>query len=165
MRLAIFALILVPLAATSAAAASAPRESWGKAGVTYERYRQDAVECTSAGYNLDISQTEDAKAFVAASRRLETEIGAGVDPYTYQSIVHNVRPEMRYRDIKQVLQSTVDQCLISRGYTKFRLTDDQRRGIKKLKIGSPERHAYLHSLASNPTVLATQVVPPTQSQQ
>jgi len=157
MRLLTSALCLV--AATSVSAAPAPQESWGKAGVDYDQYRLDALECSSEGYDLDISKTEDAKAFVSASRRLETEIGSGVDPYTYQTIVDSVRPGARYRSIRQLQQSTVDQCLVSRDYSKFRLTDQQQSGLRKLKAGSVERHMYLYKLGSDPNVLTNQSVP------
>lgn len=156
MRVALSALLLI--GATSAAAAPAPQESWGKAGVTYDQYRLDAVECSSEGYNLDISQTEDAKAFVRASRQLETEIGSGLDPYTYQSIVKNARPGMRYRSIKNLQQSTVDHCLANRGYRKFRLNAQQRDGLQKLKVGSLERHMYLYRLGTDSNVVGTQAV-------
>ena len=157
MRLAISALLLI--AATSAAAAPAPSESWGKAGVSYDQYRLDAFECSSEGYNFDISQTEAAQAFVTASRRLETEIGAGVDPYSYQTIVNNARPDMHLRDIKHVQLSVVEQCLVKRGYTKFRLNDQQRDGLKKLKVGSVDRHMYLYKLGADPNLLSAQSVP------
>src|SRR3954449_11141058 len=154
MRLVTSALFLV--AATSVSAAPAPPESWGKVG--YEQYRLDALECSSQGYGLDISNTEDAKAFVSASRRLETEIGSGVDPYTYQTIVKSVRPGARFRSIKELQQSTVDECLLSRGYSKFRLTDQQQSGLRKLKAGSVERHMYLYKLGREPNVLTSQSV-------
>lgn len=157
MRLAISGLLL--MAATSAAAAPAPSESWGKAGVSYDQYRLDAFECSSEGYNFDISKTEAAQAFVTASRRLETEIGAGVDPYSYQTIVNNARPDMHLRDIKHVQLSVVQQCLVKRGYTKFRLNDQQRDGLKKLKVGSDDRHMYLYKLGADPNVLSSQAVP------
>ena len=58
--------------AASANAAPAPQESWGKSGVTLAQYRQDAIDCASLGYYLDIASTDDAKAFVTASRRLDS---------------------------------------------------------------------------------------------
>jgi len=146
------------LAAVSASAGPARSESWGKAGVGYDQYRLDALECSSEGYDLDISKTQDAKVFVSASRRLETEIGSGVDPITYQTIVNSVRPDVRFRSIKQLQQSTVDACLASRGYSKFRLTDQQQSGLRKLKAGSLERHMYLYKLGSDPHVLTSQSV-------
>src|SRR3954447_4455763 len=100
MRATAFTLSLI--GAMSVSAAPAPPASWGKPGVGYDQYRLDALECSSQGYGLDISKTDDAKAFVSASRRLETEIGSGVDPYTYQTIVNGVRPGARFRSIKQL---------------------------------------------------------------
>src|SRR4030095_2421739 len=67
-----------------------------------------------------------------------------------QHIVESARPEQRSRNIKRTLQTTTDSCLISRGYSKFALTTEQRHQLKKLKVGSDERHAYLFRLASNP---------------
>jgi hypothetical protein len=169
MRRAPFLLIAL---ASPAIAAPGPEASWGKAGVPFDQYRQDAVECGREGYYLDVSQTDAAKTLVGASKQLDAVTSSGfasVDPVEYantqQRIVYGARPDKQFRDIKHLLQAKVDQCLTGRGYTKFRLTDDQRRSMKKLKVGSPERHAYLYSLASNPTVLATQVEPVAKSEQ
>ena len=65
---------------------------------------------------------------------------------------------MRFRSIKQLQQSTVDACLASRGYSKFRLTDQQQSGLKKLKAGSVERHKFLYRLGSDAHVLTSQSV-------
>ena len=179
----LFAVSLVSIAAaTAVAAAPAPKESWGKAGITLAQYRQDALECGLQGHYTDISQTDDAKAFVNASKQLDavTTGGASV-PMTIESnpggpdmtnatdqmaayaaqqqhIVDNVRPDERFKSIKRTLESKADQCLISRGYSKFALTDEQRHALKKLKAGSDERRAYLYSLATNPAVLQSQKV-------
>jgi len=161
--------------ATPAFSAPAPEESWGKAGISFDQYRQDAVECGREGYYLDISDTTDAKEFVKASRQLDTINGmtpggtTNVGPNgqvssnevdqmarfaaTQQHVIESVRPEQRFRNIKQTLQTTTDNCLVNRGYSKFYLTDDQRHQLRKLKAGSEQRHNYLYSLASNPVVL------------
>ena len=177
--LAIPLLILVlPMPASSA---PAPQESWGKAGVSLTQYRQDAVECALQGHYLDISQTDDAKAFVKGSRQLDAVTSGASAPSTtgasgtgpamtdsvdqmvryanrQQHIVESVRPEQRFHSIKRTLVAKDEQCLMQRGYSKFRLTDDQRRRLSKLKAGSDERRAYLYSLASNPAVLQSQSV-------
>src|SRR6476646_7611774 len=75
MRILFAVSLFAAVVASPATSAPAPSESWGKTGVTYDQYRLDAFECSSEGYNFDISQTEGAQAFVYASRRLETEIG------------------------------------------------------------------------------------------
>jgi hypothetical protein len=177
--------IAVFVTATPALAAPAPVESWGKAGISLNQYRADAVECGRAGYYLDISRTEDAKAFVRASKQLDllptaglastttsaSAIGDGTNDATAQAIgfagtqqhiIDNVRPKERMHDLEQLLQATVDRCLAGRGYSKFRLTDDQRRQLRRLKLGSEQRHTFLYQLASSPAVLQTQRIDPQQ---
>src|SRR5437763_14365109 len=51
--------------------APAPQESWGKAGISLAQYRQDALECGLKGHYADVSNTQDAKELVRASRRLD----------------------------------------------------------------------------------------------
>lgn len=165
--------------AASATAAPAPKESWGKAGITLAQYRQDSLECGLKGYYTDISKTDDAKAFVNASKQLDAITTGASVPMTVESngtgpdatntldqmaqyadeqqhIVDNVRPDERFKSIKKTLESAADQCLISRGYSKFELTDEQRHALRHLKAGSDQRRQYLYSLASNPAVLQSQ---------
>ena len=167
--------------AAASSAAPAPQESWGRAGVSFAQYRQDAIDCATQGYYLDIANTDDAKAFVTASRQLDSlpmgasavsTAGSGstgpagdnsVDVIanfagTQQHIIDSVHPGQRFQSIKKMQLSATDQCLTKRGYSKFRLTDDQRHRLRKLKFGSDERRAYLYSLASNATVLQSQAV-------
>jgi hypothetical protein len=176
----LFAVSLVSaMFATAAAGAPSPKESWGKAGITLEQYRQDALECGLKGYYTDISKTEDAKQFVKASQQLDAITTGASAPMTVESnatgpdttnaadqvaayadqqqhIVESVRPDERYKSIKKTLISSTEQCLAGRGYSKFELTDDQRKILRKLKAGSDQRRAYLYSLASNPTILQSQ---------
>lgn len=171
----LFAVSLLGFAASSLSAAPAPPDSWGKAGVTLAQYRQDAVDCAIEGYNLDISKTEDAKEFVRASRELEnmpggmtiqtastgTSNGNSITDIVdwadmQQHVVASVRPEERFKNIKQMQLAKTDECLVKRGYSKFHLTDEQRHQLSKLKFGSDERRQYLYRLASNPAVLASQ---------
>ena len=167
-----------------ASSATAPKESWGKAGVTLTQYRQDALYCGLRGYYTDISQTDDAKAFVKASKQLDAVTSGGasapmtvdssatgpnttnsVDQLaqyaaTQQHIVESIRPDERFKSIKKTLVSTDEECLAGRGYSKFALTDEQRKALSKLKDGSDARRAYLYSLASDPEILQNQRATP-----
>src|SRR5947209_19715526 len=179
----LFAIALLALVVpASANSAPAPEESWGKAGVSLAQYRQDALECALKGHYLDISTTDDAKAFIKASRQLDavttgasapavagangmgsSTTDSSVDQMVeyanqQQHIVESVRPEQRFHSIKRMLVDRTGQCLSNRGYSKFRLTEDQRRQLHKLKFGSDERRVYLYNLGTNPTVLQTQGV-------
>ena len=173
---AFLAVSLVGLMAASAAAAPAPEDSWGKAGVTFIQYRQDAADCAVQGYLLDISQTQDAQDFVRATKELDSVPGGlviqstGITPTSssvdvvswgniQQHIIDSLRPEERFKNIKAMQLAKTASCLVQRGYSKFRLTDDQRRQLKHLKFGSDQRRVYLYSLASNPAVLQSQRAP------
>ena len=74
-------------------------------------------------------------------------------------IVDSIHPAQRMRNIGHLLQSTIEKCLVSKGYSKLVLTDDQRKHLGKLKAGSEQRKAYLYSLASDPDVLEAQAEP------
>jgi len=176
-------LLAVPTAALFIAepgfSAPAPKESWGKAGVSLAQYRQDALYCGLKGYYTDISKTDDAKAFVKASNQLDAVTSGASAPMTIESngmgpdatnsaeiaagfadqqqhIVDSVRPDERYKTIKKTLVTNDEQCLASRGYSKFLLTDQQRKALSKLKAGSDARRAYLYSLATDANVLRSQ---------
>lgn len=163
------ALAAAALAAGAAQAAPAPRESWGKPGVSYEAYRADALECGKQGYLLDISHTDDAQAFVRASRQLDdatqstTSGGPGAAPGAAASdpidqavriakeqdqIQASVQPERRMARIKTLMQATVDKCLAAKGYVRFALKPEERRELEHLKPGSDARRTYLYKLAS-----------------
>jgi len=162
--------ILVPvilgaiLFSTGASGASAPRESWGKADVSLDQYREDAVLCGRQAYYLDVSNTPAAKALVRASSQIEN-LPSNINENNFQPVsgaeaitmaVQGARPEQRFREIAALQKSTLENCLTSLGYVRFRLTEAQRDHLSKLRGGSPERHAYLHSLASDPKILSAQ---------
>ncbi len=168
--------------ASSVHSAPAPQESWGKPGISLDQYRQDALECGLKGHYTDVASTQDAKVLVRASSQLDnlqntfapsTTRSSGTGPAstdvtdqmgrfaaTQQHVIDSARPELRFRNIKKTLVSTTAECLVQRGYSRFTLTDDQRRVLRKLKPGSDARRGYLYSLASNPAVLQNQAALP-----
>jgi hypothetical protein len=168
------AVMAAALAATPAVADPLPVDSWGRAGVAYETYRNDSLECGLVGYYADVSQTKEAQAFVTATRRLEDSdttsyASPGASPAQamdalviqarqYEQIRRSIRPEQKVRALKQGMEAVVQDCLRERGYVQFRLTDDQREMLAKLDKGSDERREYLYSLASNPEVLNAQAL-------
>jgi hypothetical protein len=190
---------VLALAAAPTAAAPKPVDSWGRAGIDYETYRNDSLECGLLGHYADVSQTEQAQMFVRATRQMETVDstnfvpaggattnfappspgGAGdnyplpiASPATdmmverarqYEQIRSGIRPERRMDELKQGMVSVVEQCLQDRGYVRFRLTEEQRRALRKLDRGSDERREYLFQLASNPAVLEAQALTPEAS--
>jgi hypothetical protein len=177
--------ILIALAATmtlagAAAAANAPQTSWGKAGVSFDDYRSDATFCLREAAAMDLTGTEPANALVLASRRMATgqtndytpsiggasstspaTITGGFDPLIeaanrMQQERIAARPDLRIRQAHDIMQRRLDHCLAGRGYRRFRLTEDQRRRLRHFPERAAERQTYLHSLASDPQILAAQ---------
>lgn len=170
-RVVLIALAGMPLTALSAHPPRTPTVSWGKAGVAFDTYRTDAVECGRAGYYRDVSDTEAAKVFQQASRRLEAnEIALGLAAQTgdltrvgninamSQQIVSGTRPRERMREVAGVLNGAVAECLTQRGYVRFTLTEAQEKALKAYPAGTEARRQFLHTLASDPKVLAAQAV-------
>lgn len=180
MRWTLIVMLALGATATAQGASKAIKQSWAKPGVTFDEYRTDAIECAKQGYYLDISQTEDAKAFVRGSRELDaatestTNGGPGADPLSGASadaavdaavrtakqqelIRSSIQPERRIDHLKTVLQGATDECLRKRGYTLVRLSDEQQRHLRKLAIGSTERRTYLHAIATDPESLKNAV--------
>jgi hypothetical protein len=178
MRRPILIAILLAASAVPAAAAKLVSPgfniSWGKPGVSLDRYRQDAIECGRTAAATDLAGTDPAKAFVIGTRLMENDptvgFGAVVDPTAGPSagadavagagsspgVMRMIGPERQLAKAGDILESALEHCLKARGYRKFKLTGSQRHRLEKLPLGSDARHAYLHSLASNATVLETQ---------
>jgi hypothetical protein len=172
-------ILALALAASPAAAKPKPVDSWGRAGVAYETYRNDSLECGLVGYYADVSRTDEAQAFVTATRQLENvdntnfapanatpeeaAYAAGGQAHQYEQIRRGIRPEQKMRALKAGMVAVVEDCLRERGYVHFRLTDDQRETLSHLDRGSEERREFLYRLASNPDVLAAQLLPPAGS--
>ena len=156
------ALVLAVSLATPATAAPRPQQSWGKAGVSLEDYRNDAVECASMAYYSDVSGSPQARAFIRGTKQFESIDGLPMDMYEmarrYGQIEQSVRPERQMHQLQIGMQQVVDICLERRGYSRFALTEAQRKKLGKLKKGSAERHRYMHALASDPAILRAQPI-------
>ena len=162
-------------------AAKTEATSWGKPGVSIDQYRTDAITCGRSGYYLDVSNTQAAHVFKAATGQLEAnesdmpsvamlagsgppearraatmELGGIVNRSAH--IVEGTHPGERMKDVGALMQAKVDDCLKSRGYVHFRLTDSQRKHLAHLHLGSAERHIYLYQLGTDPTVLKAQAM-------
>jgi hypothetical protein len=172
MRAMLASLIAVALMApVTTAAAKHEAVSWGKAGVSFDQYRNDAVQCGRKGYYRDVSHTDAAQVFKTATRRLENNDAqmqsaaiAGDDYGTMNAvaqsanIVESTRPDQRMKEVRTLLNETVANCLAARGYSRFRLTEAQQRRLGHLRRGTPQRHEFLYSLASDPAILTAQAI-------
>ena len=176
----LIALAAAATLASAASAANAPQTSWGKAGISFDDYRSDATSCLREAAGIDLTGTEPANALVLASRRMATgqtndysptvggssgtgppTTNSGFDPMIeaanrMQQERMAARPDLRIRQAHDIMQRRLDHCLAGRGYHRFRLTDDQRRRLRHFPERATERQTYLHSLASDPQILAAQ---------
>ena len=144
-------------------AAPAPPISWGKPGVSLATYRAESIGCAMRAYYTDVADTKGAKNFVQASRLLDTYANAPGDGMENArmmgTIVQGAHVDESLKDVKRFQIALLDKCLLDHGYHRFRLTDEQRKQLEKLKTGSDARHAYLHRLASDPQILSAQAAP------
>ena len=176
--------VSILLIASAAAFAAAPvgarlvspglNISWGKPGVSLAQYRADAIACGKTAAATDLAGTDPAKALIIGSRLMENDPtdgpGASTDPTagpsasadavagagSSQGVMQMIGPERQFAKAGDILESVLERCLKEHGYRKFKLTSEQRHRLSKLPLGSDQRHAYLHSLASNPDVLNQQ---------
>jgi hypothetical protein len=167
-------LLIIAVPAPGKVVAGGPAVSWGKPGVSLVQYRQDAISCGLQASGSDLEGTDPAKAMVVASRRVENDANAGpnavLDPMSGPTASADILgssgstasvKEMADRQVGKagdILKRELEHCLTRIGYRPFRLTSDQRRELARFPTGSDQRHAYLHSLASNPKILQAQAV-------
>ena len=161
MRVAGFLLAAtLPLAAL---AAPAPQFSWGKPGVSLATYRAESIGCAMRAYYTDLSDTHAAKNFVEGSRQINAIVNSGMGGtdagISIGHVVDSVDPDRNIKEVRKLQLDLVAKCLRDHGYQRFRLTEDQRAHLQKLKIGSDKRHAYLHDLAADPAILSAQAAP------
>jgi len=171
--LALFAALVVALPAH--AQNQAIWESWGKAGVSFDQYRTDAIECGRAGVHIDLANSEPVKVLKRGTSQMEANdqgaqtYSAGATPAEimdqtvvlanqYQRIREGTRADVQVARVKGMMLTETEACLTARGYSRFRLTADQHRHLAHLRIGKPERHDYLYRLASDPAVLTNQAI-------
>jgi hypothetical protein len=155
MRIAIVAICLSAVVAAPASAryvGPGAAKSWGKPGVSLAGYRDDAVACGRQAAALDVAGSDPARALVLASRMIDN----APDVATVADAMRTASAERNFLKVGDMLQAELDRCLAGRGYHKFKLTSGQRHRLAKLPLGSDARHVYLHSLASDPDVLARQ---------
>lgn len=167
MRIACAVIALSCLTLAAPVSARDNQISWGKAGVSFDQYRDDASTCGHVAWYEDVSNTNAAKAFKRATSWLDAN-EAGMTSNTpaqaldiaLQSarVVESTRPEVRMREVRDLQYDVLGQCLTELGYVRFQLTDAQQAKLRKLRTGTPERHRYLHSLGSNRRVLEAQRV-------
>lgn len=119
---------------------------------------QGATQIGEGGESL--AQVSGGPDGVSDVSRAEVDSFAAAARYAANTerIRAGARPERQIAALKVAMEDIVAQCLIDRGYSRYVLTPEQRKALRKMRKGSDRRHAYLHSLASDPVVLEQQAV-------
>ncbi|MFT4252271.1 MAG: hypothetical protein QM608_07290 [Caulobacter sp.] len=150
--------LLAALAAASTAQAAPTRkESWGKPGVSYLKYRTDAAEClhyveTQAPVKLalvDLTFGMDMPVDPDLGAREPSATGAAQSAYAYAE-AHRMRMNRNWRNVRDQAEPALEKCLTERGYAKFKLSEAEQKELKDLRVGTPARHLYLWRLGSEP---------------
>lgn len=158
MRMLALSLAALLAAVPAHAQSQAIWESWGKAGVSFDQYRSDAIECGRAGVHIDIANTAPVQALKRGTREMEANdqgmqaYSAGATPVQimdqtvvlanqYQRIREHTRADVRVAEVKGMMLTDTEACLTARGYSRFRLTGEQHKHLARLRVGKPERHA------------------------
>lgn len=147
--------ILALLLAGAAQAAPTRKESWGKPGVSYLKFRTDASEClhfveTQAPVKLalvDLTFDMDTPIDPQVGARETTAAGAAQAAYTYAE-AHRMRMNRNWRAVRAQATPALETCLAGRGYSKFKLTKDEQDELKDLRVGTNARQLYLWRLGS-----------------
>lgn len=159
--------------ALSACATSAVQTSWGKAGVSMSDYRLDSAQCiieasgggpthtAEAGKSSDSNQNSGTTESRGGTNGPGGLSSGGAIVYSGSASPEDANQaamQQRAQEMsaKRAQKLGVERCLASRGYRQFKLTPAQAAHLAKLPEGSAERRTYLHSIGSDPAVIAAQ---------
>ena len=165
---------LIALALT-ACATPAGVTSWGKPGVSMADYRLDSGQCiieasggsptqgadASASKSGDSNQTGNSSESRGGTNGPGGVSSGGAIVYSGSASPEDANQaaiQQRSQELsaKRAQKLGLERCLASRGYRQFKLTPEQAAHLAKLPDGSAERRTYLHSIGSDPAVIAAQ---------
>lgn len=151
----ILLLSLAAISATSCAHADEPVLSWGKPGVSYDRYRADSVVCALAGAAIPVEQTQEygeiERGLKTQQRVLEEPSGDQFDQMREYNMTYQRNLRANVDDIQDIMLQRVHICLRSKRYKEFALTPEQLARLGAFPKGTEMRFRYLHAVASDPS--------------
>ncbi len=128
--------------------------SWKKAGVSFQQYREESIECAKLGYFRDVSRDKPAERFLRGFRTADDALnqvdisGAASGAGRWRDTILRTQPDRQKKDLHTIQVKDVHDCLMDKGYSTFVLSSTEAGMLSKYPSGSPERHRYLHRLAS-----------------
>jgi len=160
-RLTAVAVLSLALIGTPADALKVKKrdESWGKPGVTLAQYRADASECANLTYRSPITLHPLPALGGYGGMVLPVALWTHFTPGKAQLYTTTIAEGLKHAawmDVSEQLQAVLDQCLVEKGYSRFRLSSEQMDRLSHLKPMSPERLQFLYRLGSDATVVTAQ---------
>ena len=168
---------LIATAALSACATPAGMTSWGKPGVSMTDYRLDSAQCileasgggptqsadASTSKSGDSNSTSDTSGSRGGTNGPAGTASGGAIVYSGSANPEDANQaaiQQRAQELsaKRAQKLNLERCLASRGYRQFKLTPEQAKHLATLPEGSVERRTYLHSIGSDPAVIAGQAL-------
>ena len=167
---------------------TAPPTVWGKPGVSKVDYATDVGTCTGlavtqpVGSGANSAGGVDGKAIansanpaptltpppsINGSGQQTTHVDAplpttgGYSGMTTGDYASRAATQQRAQEMaaQRARSEALKGCLVGRGYREFALTAEQRAHLATLTKGTHEHLEYLHSIGSNPEVVAGQPAP------
>ena len=158
------------------ATSSGPATSWGKEGVSMLEYQTDSILCATlsentqgnngantAGGMTGKNSSQPSTPTVAGGQGSGQASGAAVPvggggvyrEGASSDFANRAAMQQRQEEMARLKarKEAMDSCLVKRGYTEFKLTEEQRQHLATLPEGSPERRAYLYKLGTDPNIL------------
>ena len=159
-------------------ASSAPSTAWGKPGVSRLDYGTDLMVCTARASSSDAGNGYRSAGGVQGSNGVPVQDrGNNVPPRTSTSPTAPANPgstapmpsggpysgtasadyaqraatQQRAQEmmIKRARAETYRSCLVERGYSEFKLSEEERAKLATFKPESNEYQAYLYSLGTS----------------
>lgn len=176
--------LLAALAAcgiTACATSTGPTTSWGKEGVSLIDYQADGILCASLTENADGGNGANTAGGIngknssgpgtpsvatgpgtggASGAAFPTGGGGAYREGASNDFVNRAAMQQRQAEMARLKarQEAMHSCLVKRGYTEFKLTEEQRQHLSTLPEGSAERREYLYKLGTDPAVLKSNKV-------
>jgi len=172
----------------SCCASNAPQMVWGKPGVSKVDYATDVGTCTGlavtkpTGNGANSAGGVDGKAITNAAspptpmtpppqtggpngqtQHVEAPLPAAgsYSGMVSSDFAQRAATQQRAQEMaaQRARSEALKGCLVGRGYREFALTAEQRAHLATLPKGTHEYLEYLHSIGSNPEVVAGQPTP------
>lgn len=147
-RAAVLSLLALTVLSGTAQAAPTRKESWGKPGISYLKYRTDAAEClhhieTTAPMKLPLVD-------VVFEMDMAVNPDGGLDAMYAYADQQKLHMNRNWREVRRQATGAVETCLAERGYSRFKLTKAERQELEGLRVGTPARQLYLWRLGAEP---------------